>query len=177
MLPLGEGAPLTDEEACRVVALIRQNGHSASQELPVLQDPERRPDGRSVHEPDPPWNGWLRPPPRNMMNPAWPERIDSSRAGRPSRYAHKTGLSPKARSDHVFGQARKSVKCCGRACTLLSPPTISKGCRYRIGRCGSMPPGVGGRIALHVREVGSGRVIDTRPPAVRSAWSSTLVKY
>jgi hypothetical protein len=28
-----------------------------------------------------------------MMNPAWPERIDSSRAGRPSRYAHKTGLS------------------------------------------------------------------------------------
>jgi hypothetical protein len=44
-----------------------------------------------------------------MMNLVWPKRSDGGQAEPASRNADKTG-SEKAKSDHVFGQARKRPK-------------------------------------------------------------------
>src|ERR1035441_7220068 len=40
--------------------------------------------------------------------------------------------------------------------TPACPPTISRPFRCKAEPCGSMPPGATGRIAVNVREVGSG---------------------
>jgi hypothetical protein len=106
------GAPMDKN----LVERALKKGHSASQETPCFTKPGKAPDGGSVHEPDPtparstmsgtiaiPWHGWLRPPPRNMMNPAW--RKGSFSAGRTGtlemaakRVFHKSD------SQRLFGQ-------------------------------------------------------------------------
>ena len=62
-----------------------EEGHSASQELSVLQDPQRRGDGGPVHEPDP----HLRAQRRQSVRLS--DRVAAARRGTSN--AHKTGLS------------------------------------------------------------------------------------
>ena len=101
------------------------------------------------------WPGWQRPQPRNIMNPSWPKRIDCGQVDDSPEMPRKRA-SPKAKSDNVFGQARKPAKMFraglyARVSTndQQTLPMQNRAMREYAARRGWT-------IALQVREVNSG---------------------
>ena len=76
--------------------------------------------------------------------------------------------SPKAKSDNVFGQARRSTKCFESASTPVYPPTINRPSPCRAGRCGNTQPGGVGPLRCRFVTLAPGRP-DGKPG--RNCWT------
>ena len=86
-----------------------------------------------------------RPPPRNMMSPAWPKRILCGHGWVTLRNAHKTGLSKDKIGQRFWPVTETVENVPGRVCMPAFPPMISRHFRCRAAPCGSMLPGAAGR--------------------------------
>jgi putative DNA-invertase from lambdoid prophage Rac len=102
-----------------------------------------------------PWHGSLRPPPRNMMHPAWPERIDCGQADGTSRSGRQTGLSEREIAKGFWpGTETGENVSGGPVCPRLYNDQQTIPLQIRALR--EYATRRGGTIALQVKEVGSG---------------------